>query len=64
MASFQNRPVNASSAVAVVLPAIPSVLIWSKASLYLSLVNAGGPPGQNWLALSNAKGVTRDQWVN
>jgi hypothetical protein len=28
------------------------------------LINAGGPPGRNWLALSNAKGVTRDQWVN
>jgi len=44
--------------------AIPNDLTWSKASLYLSLVNAGGPPGRNWFALSRAKGVTRDQWVN
>jgi hypothetical protein len=35
MAPFQNRPVSVSSAVAVVLPAIPSDLIWLKASLYL-----------------------------
>jgi hypothetical protein len=47
-----------------VLPAIPSDFTWSKASLYLSPVNLGGPPGRNWLALSKAKGVTRDQCVN
>src|SRR5437764_1448753 len=41
MAPFQKRPVSASSAVAVVPPAIPSDLTWSKASLYLSPVNAG-----------------------
>src|SRR5580692_9876640 len=43
MAPFQKRPVSASSAVAVVLPAIPSDLTWSNASTYLSLVNAGTP---------------------
>src|ERR1700730_19230530 len=64
MAPFQKRPVSASSAVAVVLPAIPKDLTWSKASLYRSLVSAGGPPGRNWFALSRAKGVTRDQCVN
>ena len=32
--------------------------------IYRSLVNAGGPPGRNWFALSMAKGVTPDQCVN
>src|SRR5215472_1474740 len=57
-------PVNAWSAVAVVLLAIPSDLTCSKVSAYLSLVSFGGPPGRNWSALSRAKGVTRDQCVN
>jgi len=42
-----------SSAVAVVLPAIPSDLTWSNASPYLSLVNAGTPPaGSDHLSCS------------
>src|ERR1700720_2660775 len=53
MAPFQKRPVSASSAVAVVLPAIPSDLTWSNASPYLSLVNAGTPPaGSDHLSCS------------
>src|SRR6266576_2247723 len=46
MAPFQNRPVNASSAVAVVLLTIPRDLIWLKASLYASLASAGGGLGR------------------
>jgi hypothetical protein len=47
MAPFQNRPVNASSLVAVVLSTIPKDLIWLKALLYESLVRAGGGLGRN-----------------
>src|SRR6478736_6096354 len=57
MAPFQKRPVSASSAVAVVLPAILSDLTWSNASPYLSLVDAGragdADPGNNLVAEFN-----------
>jgi hypothetical protein len=42
----------------LMLPAIPNVLTRSKASVYLSLVNFGGPSGRNWFAASRANGVS------
>jgi len=35
-----------------------------KTLLYLALVNSGGGPGRNWLALNKANGVTLDHSVN
>jgi hypothetical protein len=64
MAPFQKRPVKAWSAVALVLFAMPHDFTSLKTLLYLALVNSGGGPGRNWLALNKANGVTLDHSVN